>query len=421
MTMKASIDRVQTGCFATWLLLVVGILISGCATLDDSRTVTLGAKSVMILSERTGSAEANAKGIGVMLAVATMEAQCARQGIRVLSRREYENKVRDILKEQGASSITLRYMDDGATKTISVASSETQTAVSPASSVAPVQSSETNAMTIWDAARDGSTNQVVRFLKQGIAVDSRNGSDLTPLMIAARAGHLDVVKLLVANGADVNAADKDDRSPLKCAINARPVSKNRSFHQDKLGGLKDVTITFTSTGGEYLELIRFLIDKGANVNAAGAKGQTPILEKLGTYWNNMDNKRLDTLKILVEKGANVNASSSYGNTPLLAVLNSHGVYDDTLVLVDYLIKKGADVNACDNRGETPLMRASDLSWHGSNSRDSKRTLEVVKLLVENGANVNTADKSGRTALMRADRLGVLAPIADYLRAHGASK
>jgi ankyrin repeat protein len=66
---------------------------------------------------------------------------------------------------------------------------------------------------------------------------------------------------------------------------------------------------------------------------------------------------LDVVKYLVEKGADVKAANNYGNTPLhLAADNCN------LDIVKYLLEKGADVKAANKVGNTPLHLAR-ASWH----------------------------------------------------------
>ncbi|MDR3197002.1 MAG: ankyrin repeat domain-containing protein [Planctomycetaceae bacterium] len=97
---------------------------------------------------------------------------------------------------------------------------------------------------------------------------------------------------------------------------------------------------------------------------------------------------LANIKYLVEKGADVNIKGHNGITPLhCATLH------DNLEVVKYLVEKGADVNVKDKNSETPLFNAV-----------SSGNLEVVKYLVEKGADVNVKDLEGKTPLDYADLL-----------------
>jgi len=79
-----------------------------------------------------------------------------------------------------------------------------------------------------------------------------------------------------------------------------------------------------------------------------------IIEKKAKYgWRPLhfaaNNGHVDVVRFLLEKGANVNAQDHRGRTPLhLAALDGH------VDVVRFLLEKGANVNAQDHRGRTPL-------------------------------------------------------------------
>ena len=60
------------------------------------------------------------------------------------------------------------------------------------------------------AAQNGDVADVRRHLRWDATADQRDAVGMTPLMRAAGAGHLDVARLLVKNGADVNAKTKGE-------------------------------------------------------------------------------------------------------------------------------------------------------------------------------------------------------------------
>ncbi|XP_048257790.1 ankyrin repeat domain-containing protein 16-like [Haliotis rufescens] len=69
---------------------------------------------------------------------------------------------------------------------------------------------------LYDACRDENLEEVKRLLSQGVDVDCRRGR-WTPVMVAARFGHRDVVELLVGKGADVSLVDRDGYNTLHLA------------------------------------------------------------------------------------------------------------------------------------------------------------------------------------------------------------
>jgi hypothetical protein len=104
------------------------------------------------------------------------------------------------------------------------------------------------AKSIWAAARAGDTGAIERHLASGVAVDAvEDERDGTPLMYAAAAGRAEAIELLINRGANVNAAGRDGGTALMAA----------AF----LGHEKAVDV---------------LVRRGANVNASNLNGSTPL-------------------------------------------------------------------------------------------------------------------------------------------------
>ena len=170
-------------------------------------------------------------------------------------------------------------------------------------------------------AEDVSPELQAVFDKYGFEnVDNPNVMKEKPLSRVARENDLESVKILVENGADVNAASIIGWTALKWAA--------------QLGNL---------------DMVNYLISKGANVNEAGAIG-TPLY-----YASEYDN--LPVIKSLVEAGAEINIRIPFeykrgGYTPL-----HRATEEGHLEIANYLIDQGADVNAKDKYGRTPSKLA----------------------------------------------------------------
>ena len=144
-----------------------------------------------------------------------------------------------------------------------------------------------------------------------------------------------------------------------------------------------------------IETVRALLEAGANVNAAGRGGSTPL------YWAARNGHKA-VVKALLLAGADVNAATKRGKTPLhRAASKGH----ETVVMV--LLLAGADVNAANYDRETPLHWAA---WKGYEA--------VVKALLEAGADVNAVNSDGETPLYWAASNGRKA-VARLLAACGA--
>jgi hypothetical protein len=116
------------------------------------------------------------------------------------------------------------------------------------------------------------------------------------------------------------------------------------------------------------EQITALIEAGANVNAKGEDGLTPVM------WTAACNSKPDAIAALVKAGADVNAQAKDGSTPLiLAELRNPNPQ-----VITALVKAGADVNAKNKDGLTPLNFAA--MWTDKP--------DVIAALVSAGADVN---------------------------------
>jgi ankyrin repeat protein len=121
----------------------------------------------------------------------------------------------------------------------------------------------------------------------------------------------------------------------------------------------------------------------------------------------------DIVRAMLDKGANVNAADSDGTTVLMQACLSRNSLD----LVPLLIGKGANVNAAGREGKSVLVNCS-CDLQGS----SQSASEVERLLINAGANLNTQDNYGHTALYYVEVEGSYcksSEISHILRAAGA--
>ena len=259
-----------------------------------------------------------------------------------------------------------------------------------------------------EAAATSNSLQIVKVLiAHGASVDAMDNYGYTALYLAAVNDHLDVVQYLVAHGADVNHVSRDK------------------------GG--DTVLGIAANNG-HLDIVKYLVSAGANINLPDGKdGYTPLInatiqDKLDVVQYLMaqhaqvdatDNKHgytalylaaahdnLDEVQYLVAHGADVNHVSrdKFGDTVLgIAAYNGH------LDIVKYLVLAGANINLPDGKdGRTPLINAT-----------VQDKLDVVQYLVAQHARINATDHWGNTALMQAAYDGNL-DIVQYLASAGAA-
>jgi ankyrin repeat protein len=203
------------------------------------------------------------------------------------------------------------------------------------------------------ASGEGHLDIVRALLAEGADVNAKTNDGTTALLLASRNGHLDVVQVVLAKGAEVNAKDN-----------------------------KGVTALMGASVAGHLEIVQALLAKGANVNAKTNDGTTALLVA-------SIEGRLEAVQTLLDKGADVNGKNNIGMTALMAAS-----FKGHLDVVQALLAKGAEVNAKTNDGGTALMLAS----HEGN-------LDLVRALLAKGADVNAKANDGTTALGAATQAG----------------
>lgn len=133
---------------------------------------------------------------------------------------------------------------------------------------------------------------------------------------------------------------------------------------------------------------RKLLEQGADPN--GRKDKRPLLVTA------CEAENFELIRLLVEHGANVNLRRKEGNywcdTPLITSVQFRNI-----PIARYLIQHGADVNIADDRGQTPLMYANETIHYVG----PPTAIQLMGLLIKNGANVNAVCPGEGTVLDRA--------------------
>ncbi|XP_065208838.1 uncharacterized protein LOC135837476 [Planococcus citri] len=235
-----------------------------------------------------------------------------------------------------------------------------------------------------------------------VPVDDRDKNNRTPLHMAAKNGHKDVVNVLLKFNADTNCKDRHSHSPLHYAtqynhIDVVQILLKKEPHPDYKQILGGYTLLHIAARNGSLEVVEYLLQKGANVNAKHDSNEIPLFEAAR-------NGHLEVVKLLILKGSQVNTRVLNGSAPLhMAAVNGHKE------VVEVLLTNGADLNiACKTFLNTPLHHAT-----------KEGHLEVIKVLMTYKANPNVSTSVGLTPLHLAAEHGY-SEIVTYLIKHGAN-
>jgi ankyrin repeat protein len=234
-------------------------------------------------------------------------------------------------------------------------------------------------MALGEAVDKGNLAAVKAALDAGANIEATEKyGGRTSLMIASIRGYLDIVRELLARGANIEAADNDGWTSLIWASHKGHLDfvkelLDRGANIEVADDVGWTSLHAASMEG-HLDVVRELLDRGANIEARDAFEETSLIIA-SKKWH------LDIVRELLARGANVNAANNNGATGLfLASASGH------LDIVRALLDRGANTEAAIEEGVTSLMVAS-----------LRGRVDVVKLLLEKGANRDKKDEQGNTA------------------------
>ncbi|MTK53625.1 ankyrin repeat domain-containing protein [Paludibacter sp.] len=197
--------------------------------------------------------------------------------------------------------------------------------------------------------------------------NQRNGSGVSLMFIAAGDNNVEVGKLLLKYGGNVDLpVINSDATPilLACQENAYEFVKfivenggdlNRRF---KAAG-NQTPIRFACKTGS-IQLVSYLLDHGANLEDTPDDQITPLIQAARS-------NHYDLVKFLIEKGANVNA---YAATHDKECALNQAILNKNAEIVELLLENGALVTFADDKGNSSLKLAK--------KSKNKRIIELIE-------------------------------------------
>ena len=217
----------------------------------------------------------------------------------------------------------------------------------------------------------------------------------SPLGCALTWDNLSAAEMLLRGGADPDFRDSKEQTAFAVWMNKRGYKnedKEQCLHilqclaecgwnpESPADGEGNTALSVACRNVGYdtgIWAVRFLVDNGADVNAANAQGQTPAMNLYGgRYWDGniprfaglprsypyggreCKEEDADILELLLEAGADINAKDKWGNTLLhyIAAGSTRGLKEAAALVMDF---GSPDVNAVNNEGKTALDIATE--------------------------------------------------------------
>ena len=298
-------------------------------------------------------------------------------------------------------------------------------------------------LTIWQAARIDDVDALRAALDSGTPIDqpkpdlyaTRTYKGPTALILAAKAGNLNAVRLLLDRGANVNVQSSNPASALDAAIMGRHLEIARLLLQHGAYVNKSADMPadtyyppLSTACGSLPELVPDLLQRGADVKAMGGYA-------LGAA---ISGRHPELVKLLLQRGAN--ARGKGGNLLLQAAIR----YQPELV--PFFLAQGASARGTELISEAvshgranliaPLVRAgADIKarkvWVSFGRNMAEQTVHnmpliealgqeprMTRVLLEQGADPNAPNSQGVTPLLAAAQAGK-SEATRLLLAHGA--
>ncbi|CAG0914333.1 unnamed protein product [Notodromas monacha] len=206
-----------------------------------------------------------------------------------------------------------------------------------------------------------------------VTFDGETIEGAPPLWCASAAGNLDIVKLLISRGANVNATTKTNSTPLRAACFDGHFSIVKYLikqHADiEIANRHGHTCLMIACYKGHYDIAKYLLQLGANVNRKSVKGNTALHDCA-------ESGSLLIMMLLLRHGATIDVDS-YGMTPLLAAaVTGHSHIVDYLIGMDFISPRER-IEAMELLGATFMDKKRDMLGAASLW---KRALQERKLV-----------------------------------------
>ena len=244
---------------------------------------------------------------------------------------------------------------------------------------------------LYLAAYHGFYEIATLLLDSGQDIDEQGGSFGAPLLVACSERNLDVARLLLDRGANIEVKSPFHHQGALHLISKDDLVEIMKFLLDHGASVdiedreKNTPLVLAVKRGQC-ELIKTLLDHGANIERSGHLGFTPLITAVLSL-------KYSVVNLLLDRGANIDTIGEVEDlTSALHICAYCGATYGFMPIATLLLDRGANANLSNAAGLTPLIMALQ-----------RQRLEMSSLLLDRGADIFARDKKGRTVLQVARR------------------
>ncbi len=201
---------------------------------------------------------------------------------------------------------------------------------------------------------------------------------------------IEFIKLIIENGADINADDEKGNTPLMfaCLMQKKAIVKlliNNKVEINSQAYYGDTALKLSCQDNNQ-DIVELLIRNGANVNIVNYSQESALMTAV-------NNEQFSIVKLLINSGCDLDLQNNHNITALMLASQ-----DGYLNIVELLVENKVDLDLQEDEGFTALMMAL-----------SKEEIhqDVIKFLTNAGANLEIQNKRGATVLMLASQINNL--------------
>ena len=198
-------------------------------------------------------------------------------------------------------------------------------------------------------------------------------------------GSRELIELFVGHGAPALGISKQGEGPLisAAAKGNLELVKQLIRNQTRLDAPLSACALGAAAGSGNLALVEFLIEKGADANAAPCSNQ----DKFTVLMKAVESGKAEVVQEILKYQPDMNAKQFNGDTALGLLSDGPSEKGDMPKIIGLLVAAGADLNSRNNNDETPIFKACSVGP------------EVIRTLAKAGADLNVKNRNGQTPLM----------------------